>query len=215
MWLIVAIILSGCTPVLSIDKQPTTTAILLTATSFPTTTNIPATFTPLPSTIFTSTPLATPKRSVQDITVTFIGETIPDGTNFQPGQAFQKTWTIKNSGIEDWSKNFELVKTSSNPVTESLGSLEHIPLTQDVKPGETIQIKVDLVAPKQDGQYTVFYELRDGTGISVPNSQIWVTITVGNIPVSSSMEVRAQLLTALTENSEFTVDFCMQLPDGR
>jgi hypothetical protein len=215
MWLIVAIILSGCTPVLSIDKQPIATAILLTSTPYPTTTNIPATFTPLPSPIFTSTPSATPKGSAQDITVIFIGETIPDGTNFQPGQAFQKTWTIKNGGIEDWNKNFELVSTSSNPVNESLGSPEHIPLTQDVKPGETIQIKVDLVAPKQDGQYTVFYELRDGTGISVPNSQIWVTITVGNIPVSSSMEVRAQLLTALTENSEFTVDFCMQLPDGR
>lgn len=95
------------------------------------------------------------------------------------------------------------------------GCPEHIPLTQDVKPGETIQIKVDLVAPKQDGQYTVFYELQDETGMSVPNSQIWVTITVGNIPVLSSMGVSAQLISASMENSEFTVNFCMQLPDGR
>jgi len=215
VWLVVVVFLSGCTQLLTVDTQPIATAILLTSTPFPTTSNIPATFTPLPSPIFTSTPSATPKGSAQDITVIFIGETIPDGTNFQPGQAFQKTWTIKNGGIEDWNKNFELVSTSSNPVNESLGSPEHIPLTQDVKPGETIQIKVDLVAPKQDGQYTVFYELRDGTGTLVPNSQKWVTITDGNIPVSNSMGVNAQLLTAYMENSEFTVDFCMQLPDGR
>jgi len=215
MWLIVVAILSGCTPEFTGDTKPQTTSIQATVTPFPTATNIPATFTPLPSPIFTSTPLATPKMLVQDITFIFIGETVPDGTNFQPRQAFQKTWTIKNSGTGDWDKSFELVRTSSNPVNESLGSPEHVPLAQDVKPGETIQIKVDLVAPKQDGQYTVFYELRDDTGMSVPNSQIWVTITVGNIPVSSSMGVNAQLLSAYTENSEFTVDFCMQLPDGR
>lgn len=215
LWLIFVITLSGCTQLLTVDTQPIATAILLTATPFPTTTNIPATFTRLPSPIFTSTPSATPKRSAQDITVIFIGETIPDGTNFQPGQAFQKTWTIKNGGTKGWNKNLELVITSTNPVNESLGSPEHIPLTQDVKPGETIQIRVDLVAPKQDGQYTVFYELQDETGMSVPNSQIWVTITVGNIHVLSSMGVSAQLISASMENSEFTVNFCMQLPDGR
>jgi len=215
MWLIVVTILSGCMPEFTGDINPQTTATQATVTPFPTATNLPKTFTPPPSPIFTSTPLATPKMSVQDITFIFIGETIPDGTNFLPGQAFQKTWTIKNSSAEDWDKSFELVRTSSNPVNESLGSPEHIPLAQDVKHGETIQIKVDLVAPKQDGQYTVFYELLDEAGMSVPNSQIWVNITVGNIPVSSSMGVSAQLLTALVENAEFTVDFCMQLPDGR
>jgi len=47
VWLIVVIILSGCTQLLTVETQPIATAILLTATPFPTTTNIPATFTPL------------------------------------------------------------------------------------------------------------------------------------------------------------------------
>ena len=146
-----------------------------------------------------------------------MGETIPDGTNLQPGHHFEKTWTIKNDGSSTWEKSFKLVRTASTPVNESLGSPEHIPLAQEVKPGETIEIKVDLVAPQQDGQYTVYYELRDGAGLSVLNSQIWVTITVGNIPVSTSGEygVSAQLLSAYMDHSEFKVDFCMQLPDER
>jgi hypothetical protein len=146
-----------------------------------------------------------------------LGETIPDGTNLQPGHHFEKTWTIKNDGSSTWEKSFKLVRTASTPVNESLGSPEHIPLAQEVKPGETIEIKVDLVAPQQDGQYTVYYELRDGAGLSVLNSQIWVTITVGNIPVSTSGEygVSAQLLSAYMDHSEFKVDFCMQLPDER
>ncbi len=215
MWLIVVAILSGCMSKYAVDTKPQTTATQTTATLFPTATTQPATVTPLPSPMVTFTPLVTQIPLVQKNAFVFMGETVPDGTNFQPGQAFQKTWTIKNSGSSDWDKSYEFIKTSSHPINESLGSPEHIPLAQEVKPGETIQIKVDLVAPKQDGQYTVFYELRDGTGLSVLNSQVWVTITVGNIPISSLMGVSAQLSSAYMENSEFTVDFCMQLPDGR
>ena len=215
LWLIVVLILSGCTPVLSVDTQPDATAIQVTASLFPTATNLPVTLTPLPSPTTTSTPLVTPMPSVQGTTFIFIGENVPDGTNFQPGQIFQKTWTLKNGGNSTWDKDFSLVRTSSSPANETLGSLEQIPLPEEAKPGETIQIGVDLVVPKQNGQYTVFYQLQDGTGLPVPNSQIWVTITVGNIPLPGSGGVTAQLLTASMENAEFTVDFCMQLPDGR
>lgn len=219
LWLIVVITLSGCTPSLSVDTRPPATAIQATLTPFPTATNLPATvtptMTPLPSSTSTSKPLITPLLLTQDTTFVFIGETIPDGTNFQLGQTFQKTWTIKNGGTRTWEKSFVLVRTSSTPANETLGSLEQIPLTKEVKPGETIQIGIDLVAPKQNGQYTVFYQLQDATGSPVPNSQVWVIITVGNIPLPSSGGVTAQLVTASMQAGEFTVDFCMQLPDGR
>lgn len=215
LWLIVVIILSGCTPVLSVDTQPHVPAIQVTGTPFPTATNPPATVTPLPSPTTTSTPLVTPLPLVQGSTFVFIGETIPDGTNFQPEQTFQKTWTIKNGGNRTWEKSFVLVRTSSSPANETLGSLEQIPLSKEVKPGETIQIEIDLVAPKLNGQYTVYYQLQDATGSPVPNSQIWVTITVGKFTLPVSGGVTAELLAASMENAEFTVDFCMQLPDER
>ncbi len=215
MWIIAAIALSGCTPVLSVDTQPTATTHQVTATPFSTATTQSATVTPLPSPTDTSTPRVTPMPLAQDTTFVFISETIPDGTNFKSAQAFQKTWTIKNGGSRIWNESFKFVRTSSNPDYEMLGSPAQIPLPREAKPGETIQIGIDLVAPKQSGQFTIFYQLQDGTGLPVPNSQIWVTITVGNIPLPGTGGITAQLLTASMENTEFTVDFCMQLPDER
>lgn len=102
----------------------------------------------------------------------FIGETVPDGTHLQPGQAFQKTWTLKNGGTRAWIEGFALTMVSSDPVGENLGSPNVIPLEQEVKPGENAQISVDLVAPQQDGRYTVYYQLKDETGTPVPDNQI-------------------------------------------
>ncbi|MGI6740483.1 MAG: NBR1-Ig-like domain-containing protein [Brevefilum sp.] len=215
MCVIVTAILSGCAPALSVDTEPTATVIQSSSTPFSTVTPQPATVTPFPSSTAASAPPIAQAPSGQRDGFVFVGETIPDGTNIQPGQAFQKTWTIMNGSSSDWDKGFSLTMTSTYPGSESLGSPEHIPLAQEVKPGETIEIKVDLVAPQQDGEYTVFYELWDVAGLSVLNSQIWVTITVGIAPISSSSGVSAQVLSAFMENSEYTVYFCMQLPDGR
>lgn len=66
--------------------------------------------------------------------------------------------------------------------------------------------------------YTVYYALKDETGAPVPDSQIWVTITVGSIPASGSAvvgNVTAQLSGASLQNGEYSVSFCMQLPDSR
>lgn len=217
LWLIVIITLSGCAPSLSINPQPPTTAFPVTSTPYPTATHLPATVTPtttpLPSPTLTSTPQVPPP--VQDSTFVFIGETIPDGTNLQPGQKFKKTWTLKNGGNSTWDKGMVLTRTSSSPANETLGSPEQIPLSKDVELGATIQIEVDLVAPKQNGLFTVFYQLQNETGLPIPNSQIWVAITVGNVPLPGSGGVTAQLVSASMQNAEFTVDFCMQVPDGR
>lgn len=178
--------------------------------------------TPVPAPTLTSTLRVIPLT--QGATIVFVGETIPDGTNIQPGQTFQKTWTLKNGGTRTWDKGFVLVRTSSSPNNEILGSPEQIPLSKEVKPGETIQIGVDLVAPKQNGQYTVFYQLQDETGSQVPNSQIWVTITVGNITLSgsggivtggaTSMNGVTATLTSFTTGAQSsTVSFCMTLPN--
>ncbi len=217
LWLIVIITLSGCAPTLSNNSQPPAMAFPITSTLYPTATHLSATMTP------TTTPLPLPTLTatlqvsplVQDTTSVFIGETIPDGTNIQPGQKFKKTWTLKNGGNSAWNAGMVLTRTSSSPANETLGSPEQIPLSKEVEPGATIQIEVDLVAPKQNGQFTVYYQLQNETGLPVPSSQIWVAITVGNVPLPGSGGVTAQLVTASMQNEEFTIDFCMQVPDGR
>ncbi|HAF61106.1 MAG TPA: hypothetical protein DCK95_02135 [Anaerolineaceae bacterium] len=178
--------------------------------------------TPLPLPTFTSsTTWITSLPLAQDTASVFLGETIPDGTNFQPGQTFQKTWTLKNNGGRPWVKGFTLVKTTSNPAGENLGSPEEIPLAHEVEPGENIQISVDLIAPQQDGRYTVYYQLEDETGALVPYSQVWVVITVG-VASSTASEVigniSAEFLEAslqIGEYGEYGIFFCMQLSDSR
>jgi len=217
LWLMVIITLAGCAPSLSNHPQPPATALPVTSTPHPTSTHLLATVTPTttprPSETSTYTPQVSP--ALQDTSFVFIGETIPDGTNMQPGQSFKKTWTLKNGGSFAWDKGMVLIRTSSSPANEALGSPEQIPLSKEVEPGATIQIEVDLVAPKQNGQFTVFYQLQNKTGLPVPNSEIWVAITVGNVPFSESGGVAAQLVSSSMQNGEFTVYFCMQVPDGR
>lgn len=211
--LIATIILSGCTPALSLSTSTPTATIQVSASPIPTTTSLPATVPPLPTATSTSTPNATPLSLTQGTTFVFISETIPDGTNFLPGQTFKKTWTLKNGSTLTWNKNFFLIRTSSSPANETLGSPDKIPLPQEVNPGETLQIGVDLVAPKQNGQYTVFYQLQDSSGSLVPNSQIWVTIMVGNIPLTGGTNtvsgVTATLTSFMNDAQNTTVDFCM------
>ncbi|TET30659.1 MAG: hypothetical protein E3J69_11215 [Anaerolineales bacterium] len=217
---IVVITLSGCMPSRIVDEeQGHSITLKASATTNPTATRVPTTLTPtitqLQSPTITSAPLLTPALLGQDSMMIFIGETIPDGTNFKSGETFSKTWTIKNGGTLTWDEGFILIRTSSTPLNEFLGGPERIPITKEVKPGETFQIGVDLVAPTQNGRYTVFYQLQDETGSLVPNSQVWVTITVGTIPLVESGGITARFVAASMQAGEFSVDFCMQLPDGR
>lgn len=217
LWLAFLFSFSGCTPSQPVEEP--SPAIEATSTPFPTLTHISptVTLTPAPSPLptVTSTSQPAPVQPAQDTVFIFIGETVPDGTNFQPGQAFRKTWTLKNGGARIWDEGFALVRTSSSPANETLGSPEQILLPKEVKSGETVQIGADLAAPKQNGRYTVFYRLQDGAGLPVPDSQVWVTITVGNVPAADAAGITARLVNASLQAGEFAVYFCMQLPDGR
>ena len=212
VWLIVISVFSGCTPSLSMEPLPSVTVIPASSTPAPTATMMPTT-TPLPSS--TPTPANQAPSPAHNTTIIFVGETIPDGTNLQPGEKFKKTWTLKNGGNSTWNQGMALVRTSFTPANETLGSPERIPLSKAVEPGAIIDIEVELIAPKQTGQFTVFYQLQNETELPVSDNQFWVTITVGNYPLSDLKSVSAQLVTSSMQGSEFTVDFCMQVPDGR
>lgn len=184
------------------------------ATLTPTLTAVPPepTKQPLPTGAVVA-PTNVPVAAQGETAMIFIGETVPDGANLQPGQAFRKTWTLKNGGRRPWVKDFALKMISSNPAGEDLGSPDVILLAQEVKPGENIQVGVDLTAPNQDGRYTVTYQLQDETGSPVPESRVWVTITVGNVGSVSAYGVSATLTNFISDAQSATVSFCMTVPD--
>jgi hypothetical protein len=143
----------------------------------------------------------------------FVSETVPDGTNMQPGQAFQKTWTLKNGGSLPWVEGYKLAIFSSDPTGEYLQSPDILPLTQEVKPGEDIQLSVDLIAPQRNGRYSVYYQLIDENGTPVPGGKIWVMITVGSVGSISTNSVAVTLTNFISDENTATVSFCMTTPN--
>lgn len=118
--LLIVIILSACqasTPEIS-PIQPATEQL---QSLIPTDTAIPPSSMPTPSSISTQTKRPSSPENQPDIKFSFISETIPDGTRFNPGEVFRKTWTIKNNSTQNW-EGFSLAVESSTPDGELLGS---------------------------------------------------------------------------------------------
>ena len=107
--------------------------------------------------------------------------TIDDGTNLQPGQAFTKTWQLRNTGSCTWNPDYTLVFSGgdrmASPATVSLDA---------TPPNGSLNLSVGLVAPSSDGAFTGLYEIHNPQGQAIPiglTKSMWVKITVGNVAV--------------------------------
>jgi len=133
--------------------QPTLTPTL---TPVPTNT-LGLTFAPLG----TNTPGVAP-TSACDVSVFITDVTVPDGTPMAPGQNFDKTWRIQNSGTCTWTATYKAVFTGSG--NGPMGAVT-TPLGKVVKPGETIDIIVEFVAPTSPGEYISWWKLQNDKGV--------------------------------------------------
>lgn len=86
--------------------------------------------------------------------------TVPDGTQFKPGEAFIKTWQLKNTGTSTWTPQYALVYSSG----EQMGAPASIPLSSTTPPGGTADISANLTAPQTAGSYFGFWMLRGPSG---------------------------------------------------
>ncbi len=105
---------------------------------------------------------------------------VPDGTQFQPGQAFQKGWRLQNSGNCDWAASFFLGFAFGNtPAAQMSGQPTRV--GRVVPSGQTADINVNLVAPAQPGTYQGFWQMHDANGMPF-GERIWVQIVVPGAP---------------------------------
>ena len=107
--------------------------------------------------------------------------TIPDDTVMQPGQTFRKVWRIQNAGSCVWTAGYQLVFTGGDP----MGNVYTANLPGVVAPGETVDVSVDLTAPRAFGEFTGNWKLRSPSGnvfgtANSANVAIWVKIVVGS-----------------------------------
>ncbi|HCS40993.1 MAG TPA: hypothetical protein DIW44_15610 [Anaerolineaceae bacterium] len=178
------LILSACAPATpppltqaTMDALYTSVAQTL-AVSMPSVTPQPS-MTPTPSAtltpMITNTLGATPTLKITVPTCDnslFVSDvTIPDNTVMTPGQAFTKTWSIKNAGTCNWTTSYKAVFLSG---TAMGGVSTAIPV---VASGHADNISVAMVAPLTKGTYTGYWILQNGAGQTF-GASFYVSIVV-------------------------------------
>ncbi len=110
--------------------------------------------TPPPTAAPTTAPAPVPACSYDAAFVEHL--TVPDGTTWMPGQAFNKIWRVRNTGTCAWESGTEVVFIGGEAMTSTSGSL--VPLTA---PGATADLLIAMVAPATPGTHAGQWRLRD------------------------------------------------------
>ncbi|GAB4482551.1 MAG: hypothetical protein Kow00124_31480 [Anaerolineae bacterium] len=105
---------------------------------------------------------------------TFIEDvTVPDGTRFEPGETFNKTWRVVSDGCADWPAGTALYFVRGDRMDG--------PQRAEVPPvptGEEVDLTIRLTAPTANGSYRGYWELRGPDGVRFgPN--LYADIRVG------------------------------------
>lgn len=111
-----------------------------------------------------------------------IDVTVPDDTEFSPGDNFTKTWRLKNGGSCPWTSGYQLVFVNG----DQMGAQVEQQLTSGtIEPGQEIEVSVDLVAPEDPGEYRGYFKLREPGGVLFgwgdENKAFWVDIKVHGV----------------------------------
>ncbi|MRR31435.1 hypothetical protein EG834_14180, partial [bacterium] len=105
--------------------------------------------------------------------------TIPDGTSMTPGQAFTKTWRLKNTGSCTWTTSYRVVFDSG----VSLGAPASFNLPTSVPPDAIVDISVQMKAPDVVKDYQSNWKLQNAAGVTFGlgedgTKSFWVKIKV-------------------------------------
>ena len=93
------------------------------------------------------------------------------------GQPFTKGWRLQNNGGCTWKNGvYKLVYSYGNVAAAQMGG-QPVPVTKDVKPGETFDFQVNLIAPVKPGEYEGYWNMRDAQNVKFGQT-VWVNIKV-------------------------------------
>jgi hypothetical protein len=139
----------------------------------PTNTSVPPTM--IPPTVTPISTICDDAQFVRDLSV-------EDYSLISPGASFVKTWRLKNVGHCSWNTDYMLVFDSGNAMDAKLS----IPLPKYVAPNQTVDLSVNLRAPKIEGAYRGDWKLSNSSGTRFgvgPNGDqsFWVQIQVKNL----------------------------------
>jgi hypothetical protein len=132
---------------------------------------------------FTPTPTETPIPDVAPegcLVATYVGETVPDGTVVETSQYFTKSWSIRNDGSCTWHTGYKIVYWSGN----ILGGSAEYAFFEDIAPGETMNMPIQLLAPDTPGEYGGEWKIKSPSGfvfgVGEYDVPVSVNIVAGN-----------------------------------
>ena len=108
--------------------------------------------------------------------------TIPDGTDFDPGEGFSKVWRLRNSGTNTWTPEYALAFSTG----EQMSAPGEVPLSANVAPGATVDISVDMIAPQTGGAYLGYWKMRNPAGEFFDYAVFVQIDVVGEIPAGTA-----------------------------
>jgi len=83
-----------------------------------------------------------------------------NGSSFKSRDDFDTTWRVKNTGQKNWDRNsVDFIYLSGAKIHKIAG----YDLSNSVSTGSTIDLSVDMVAPKDSGTYTTTWTLSVGS----------------------------------------------------
>jgi len=159
-----------------------------TALAMPTDTPTP-TLTPSPTLTITpastNTPFVVNTLSVAPTTscnsMAYVADVnIPDNTKMNPGQAFTKTWRVKNNGTCVWEAGSKFNFVGG----DAMGSSALV-LAKSVNPGEETELSVAMIAPSTPGNIRSTWRMSTATGTFF-GDEVYVLITVGGSGASAT-----------------------------
>ena len=105
--------------------------------------------------------------------------TVPDGTRYDPGATFTKTWRLRNVGTCTWTTSYTMVFDSGT----QMGSTASVAMPSNVPPGGSVDLSVNMTAPNAAGHYIGYWKFKNaagtlfGIGVNA-NKSWWVEINV-------------------------------------
>jgi hypothetical protein len=148
----------------SLTPSPTITPTVSTETPSPTPTAtvifVLSTPTPLVIPTFTNVPSSGGGGiSSQNYSCQVTRVSPANGSTFDPRDDFDTVWTVRNNGQKNWDRNsVDYIYSSGSKIHKISG----YDLDENVRVGNSIDLGVDMQAPKDSGNYTTTWTMRAG-----------------------------------------------------
>ncbi len=135
--------------------------------------------TPVPSNPPSASPTAPASAACTNV-ATFVADvTMPDHTAVAAGQAFVKTWRLRNRGTCTWGPGYSFTFVSGRAMTTSNSAA--VPTTP---PEATADFSIPMTAPTTNGAVQGFWQLRAPNG-AVFGPRVWALVNVGSLPAAA------------------------------